>query len=48
MHEVHLHLLRDGRESLSEGLRRYMLTVIGEFVGQARARVLGFSDFGLE
>lgn len=46
--EVHLHSLRDGRESLSEGLRRYILVVLGEFVGLSQSTCLSLSDFGLE
>ena len=56
MREVHLHSLRNGRGSLSEGLRRYMF-VVDLSIGRAARRVCGFkpghvclglSDFGLE
>lgn len=49
MDEIHLHSLGDDRESLGEVWASLYVSSAGKVWGvQARARVLGFSDFGLE
>ena len=39
--EIHLHSSQDGRKSLSEGLGRFMLVLLGEFVASSQSTYFG-------